>query len=299
MDERDNPDNLETTSATAWHPMLVKLFDQFLPGGWKLSAEFLLNRLPQRVDIVVIRLDGTPTTKARKIRSVFEHLRKHTLVEFKGPTDDLEAIDVLTLLAYACQYMAMHRIYEPDDMRLMVVADRIPPSFIQQVERMAGKFVAVGNGLWRGHIAGLSLHGVELREAHKAAPSERLLYVFSKAFLKEPAAIEPLDKDELEMYRLLSQQVVQFRRQRATMALRDVDLAEKCFEEVVEKFLQGLPPEQRLAGLTPEQVLAHYTPERLFASLTPEQRFAGLTPEQIAAALTPEALEIIARKARH
>jgi hypothetical protein len=44
------------------------------------------------------------------------------------------------------------------------------------------------------------------------------------------------------------------------------------YDEVMQKLLETLSPEQRVAGLAPEQRLA---------GLAPEQRMAGLTPEQI------------------
>jgi hypothetical protein len=86
----------ETESFTAWHPMLVALLEYYLPGGWKLLPEVLLSRLPQRVDIVVLRLVDAVAGPARKLHSVFDHLRPHTLIEHKGPTDDLEPGDALT-----------------------------------------------------------------------------------------------------------------------------------------------------------------------------------------------------------
>lgn len=50
---------------------------------------------------------------------------------------------------------------------------------------MDGVFVAVDNGLYNGHLSGLPLHGVELREAYKSGPSERLLFAFTRAFLDD------------------------------------------------------------------------------------------------------------------
>jgi hypothetical protein len=52
------------------------------------------------------------------------------------------------------------------------------------------------------------------------------------------------------------------------------------YDEVIQKLLASLPPEQRLAGLPPEQRLAGLPPEQRLAGLPPEQRLAGLPPEQ-------------------
>ena len=83
------------------------------------------------------------------------------------------------------------------------------------------------------------------------------------------------------MYTLLYQQVEQFRKKRGTMAIRDIEAAQKSYDEVLAELVEHAPLEVRLRGLTPAQVLA------------------GLTPEQILAGLTPEALEQLARKLRH
>ncbi|WP_437611799.1 hypothetical protein WMF20_07120 [Sorangium sp. So ce834] len=290
---------------TAWHPMLVALLEFYLPSGWRLYPELLLNRMPLRVDIVVLRLADQPAGDARKLHSIFGHLRQHTLIEHKGPTDDLEPEDVLTLLAYGALYMRHHKLLDPDELCLMVIADRIPAGFARQVERHRGSFAPVGGGLWRGELNGLLLHGVEAREACRQSPTEHLLYMFSRAYLKGAGQILPLDPEEARVYNTLYQQVEQFRRQRGTMAMKDYELARHSYEEVLEQMLAQLPPErllakltpeQRLEGLTPEQRFEGLTPEQRFEGLTPEQRFEGLTPEEILRAIPPEVRELIAKK---
>lgn len=260
---------------TAWHPMLVFMMGQFAPADREILSEFSLNRLPQRVDIVVIEQKDVPAEPRRKLRSIFDHLRKHTLIEYKGVTDDLEAIDVYVLLAYAFQYMTLGNISDPNEMCLMFVAERIPPAFVERIERFQGFFVPIGNGLWQGQLAGLPLHGVELKDAYKASPSERSLYVFTRAFLKDQRALvllNKLDKEELLVYQLLVEHVQQLGKDPQTMHLKDFDLAQKSLEDVYDIVLARTSVEQRLKGLTPEEVLATYTPE---------QRVAGLTADEL------------------
>jgi hypothetical protein len=278
------PEPAETESFTAWHPMLVALLEFYLPGGWKLLPELLLGRLPQRVDVVVLRLVDAIAGTARKLHSVFDHLRPHTLIEHKGPTDDLEPWDALTLLAYAGQYMRLARVSDPDDVCLMVICDHIPVGFVRQIEKMGGTFEALGAGLWRGKMAGLLLRGIETRLAYRTGPSEHLLYTFSRAYLSDPEALLPLDSEEARVYTLLYQQVEQFRKQRGTMAIRDNEAAQKSYEEVIAEIVAQLPPAQRLAGLAPEQRLA---------GLAPEQRLAGLDRDHQALALPIDVLRVL------
>jgi hypothetical protein len=69
------------------------------------------------------------------------------------------------------------------------------------------------------------------------------------------------------------------------MAIRDIDAAQKSYQDVLEEMVELLPPERRLRGLAPEQRLAGLAPEQRLAGLAPEQRLAGLAPEQRLAGL--------------
>jgi hypothetical protein len=198
--------------------------------------------------------------------------------------------------------MRLAQVSDPDQVCLMVLCDRIPAGFVKQVERMGGTFAPVGAGLWSGIMAGMLLRGIETREAYRVSPSEQLLYTFSRAYLTAPDGLLPLDGEQMRVYALLNQQVEQFRRKRGSMIIRDLDAAQKSYEEVLAEIVDQLPPELRLRGLRglpPEEIAKALTLEQRLAGLPPEQRLAGLTPEQILGALSPEALEQLARTLRH
>jgi hypothetical protein len=290
VDENNAP---EVLPATPWHPLFALAIERFAPKDRETSSEVPLSRLPLRVDILVVQRDNVAPALAHKFRSIFDHARKHTLIEFKGVTDDLEPVDVFTLSSYAGLYMREKRVFEPNEMCLMVVADRIPKSFVEQIERMGGSFVAAENGLFSGHLGGLPLHGVELRKAYKAGPSERLLYAFTREFLKDHGPIKLLDNEEMAVYRLLAEHIQQLRGNRATMDAKDLEIAAKSYEEALADLVAMATPEQRLAQLTPEQRLAGLAPEEILAGLAPEQRLAGLAPEQVLLTLPDEVLRAL------
>ena len=291
MTEPETPPAPE--ALTAWHPMLVAALETYLPSGWQLIPELLLSRLPQRVDIVILELVGTAPGVARKLLSIFEFLRPHTLIEHKGPTDDLAGEDALVLLAYGAQYMRLKKLKDPAELCLMVVCDRIPPAFVEQVERLGGCFTKVGKGLWQGELAGAALHGVETGEASQRSPTERLLYTFSRAFLTNPRGGLPLDEETRRVYALLQNQVEQFRRIRGATAMKDYELMKMSMEELLR------PAFERMAEEEPEKLARMLPPEALAKALTLEQRLAGLTPEQLTElleALPPEVREQIKRR---
>jgi hypothetical protein len=74
--------------------------------------------------------------------------------------------------------------------------------------------------------------------------------------------------------------------QEAGMRMQDME----GYEELMQKFLASLPPEQRLAGMAPEQRLAGLAPEQRLAGMAPEQRLAGLDRDHQVLALPVELL---------
>jgi hypothetical protein len=179
----------------------------------------------------------------------------------------------------------------------MVVCDRIPAGFVEQVERQRGRFASVGGGLWRGEMAGFLLHGVETCDACRASPREHLLYAFSRAFLTNAAGFPPLDEEGREVYALIYQQVEQFRRRRGDMAIRDREALKKSYEAALKEFLAQMPPEERLKGLTPEQIANALPPDKgRLAGLTPEQIATLFTSDEALNALSPEAREELRKK---
>jgi hypothetical protein len=280
MDEKNN--SVEGTR-TAWHPLLVFVLAYFAPANRKLVAEHNLNRLPQRVDIVILEMVDVPAEPVTKFHGIFDYGKKYTLIEYKGVTDDLEPADVFVLPGYACQYVVMNNITNLADVCLMFIAERIPSPVVEQIKQLGGTFEALGNGLWQGTLAGFSWHGVALRDAYQAGSSERLLYLFTRAFLRDPGAsrfTEGLDEKELDMYDRLCQHIQQLRRDPETMHIKDLDTAEQSLAAARRRFIANAPIEERLAGLSPEQ------------------RIAGLRAEELAAALPPEMLEMLAQKAK-
>ena len=184
MTERESPRAARESPRRARRgtPCSSRLIERFLPTGYRLVAEFLLSRLSQRADIVVVRLEGEPGP-VEKIHSILDYLAAHTIIEYKGPTDDLAGEDVLVLLGYAFQYMRRTKLQDPGDVCLMVVADRITKSFLAQAKRSGMELGrgAAASGIWRGRFAGFVVHGVETGKVATSGPSEHFGSTRSRA----------------------------------------------------------------------------------------------------------------------
>ncbi len=285
MTERESPEPpetaepLESPPRTAWHPMLVALIERFLPTGYRLIAEFLLSRLSQRADIVVVRLEGEPGP-VEQIHSILDYLAAHTIIEYKGPTDDLAGEDVLVLLGYAYQYMRRAKLEDPGDLCLMVVAGRITKSFLAQAKRSGMELAEAQPGIWRGRFAGFVVHGVETGKAAGRGPSEHLLYTFSRMFLQDPAGVGPLDEEEAQVYAWLYQQAEQYRRERGPMAVKDSETFEqsmmKMFTSLYERHPEFL-----------DQILAKCPTEKRGGRVTPSSAWPGWRPKSCSACSPP------------
>jgi len=70
------------------------------------------------------------------------------------------------------------------------------------------------------------------------------------------------------------------------MAVRDLEE----YDEVVQRFVELLPPEKVVRAFTPEKVMRAFTPEERVAGLAPAERVAGLAPEDVLLALPDEIL---------
>jgi hypothetical protein len=133
---------------TAWHPVLVALLERVLPRGfYQCISEFQLTREPLRIDVVVVwrSRPGTPPAP-RLLASVVGDLADHTLVHFKGPTDELERDDARMLLAYALQYLVVAEIEDPAPIALRVVAPRLTPRFVEGLRALGCELTTTAAG---------------------------------------------------------------------------------------------------------------------------------------------------------
>jgi len=125
-----------------------------LPEGWyQLLSEFQLAREPLRVDVVIVRRSrpGAPPVPYL-LTSVVGDLAEHTLVHFKGPTDEIERDDARMLLAYALQYLVVADIEDPGQVALRVVASRVTPRFVQALRSLGCELTTTAEGTHEGRL---------------------------------------------------------------------------------------------------------------------------------------------------
>ena len=270
---------------TAWHPLLVALLEHVLPGGWyQCISEFQLSREPLRIDVVVVRRNhpGTPPAP-RLLASVLGDLADHTLVHFKGPTDELERDDARMVLSYALQYLVVAEIEEPALVALRVIAPRLTPRFVAALKSLGCELTTTGAGTHEGRLGVFPLRVIETVPVNGRA-GEHLLYTVTPGMLADPDGGAPaLSAEESEVFYALQEHVEQLRHPlpgQKRRQMKDEDKVVESFERATARFLARMPPAQRLAGLAPEQRLAGLTEAQAVLAL-PDTMLRGLSNEYL------------------
>src|SRR5271170_595655 len=197
---------------TAWHPLVVVAIEHTLPPGWyQCLSEFQLSREPLRIDIVVVRRmrEGTPPPP-RLLASVLADLADHTLVHFKGPTDELERDDAVMLLAYALQYLVVAEVESPALVALRVVAPRLTPRFVKALGSLDCTLTSTVPGIHEGRLGVFPLRVVETVPVNARA-GEHLLYTVTPQMLTGPDDFPGFDAEEMAVFWALREHVEQLR----------------------------------------------------------------------------------------
>ncbi|MFO0592929.1 MAG: hypothetical protein U0441_35635 [Polyangiaceae bacterium] len=265
--------------------MLVALLEQVLPGGfYQCISEFQLSREPLRIDVVIVRRThpGTPPPP-HLLASVVANLADHTLVHFKGPTDELGRGDALMLFAYALQYVLVADVDDARAVALRVVAPRLTPRFAAELKVLGCELHGVAAGVHEGRLGPFALRAIETVPANARA-GEHLLYTVTPGMLTDPGGIPALSGEESEVFYALREHVEQLRHPlpgHKRRAMKDEDKVADSFEEAMKRIMARMSPAQRVAGLAPEQRLAGLTEAQAVLAL-PDAVLRGLSKEYVA-----------------
>jgi hypothetical protein len=248
---------------TWWHPLLANLLRWQLGTHYHLEEEVLVGQKPLQIDMLLLRKEqGELPGSARQILAgLVEYLGELTLLEFKSPSDVLQAGDFQTFLAYALLYRAQNQpLLNPAQLHLIVLAPKLTRPYREELKTLDVTLQAQEAGIWRLQ-GGMALHPTWILETEVLAGlNHPLLTLVSPAFLKEGLATYQLLRQggytELVVY--LSQQVRQFRLRGEEFAMQHLG-ADEELKQVWRAMLADMTPEERLEGLSPKEVLEGLT----------------------------------------
>jgi hypothetical protein len=256
-------------SKTAWHVAFAALIAERAPPGIEVRAEVQLTSEPQRADLLLLRraTAARRDAEALTLRGLWPLLAEDSLVEFKSLSRPFRRGDLPRLLGYGAQYHAMHmERLRPAALTLVLAVPSITAVLREELDWMGWTLKERGDGYAQVYGNVYPTYVVAIDPVAKAEHDD-LLGIFGHHKVVSRDA-----KWWLEQY------LARGKEGSVSQNIRDLE----GYDEMLQKLLESLPPEQRLAGLAPEQRLA---------GLAPEQRLAGLAPEQQVLALSDEVLQ--------
>jgi hypothetical protein len=262
-------------AATAWHPPFYDLMTEGAPPSTEIRTEVVLSQQPRRADLLLMRRRDMPPRdgEARVLRGLWPLLGPVALAEFKGPKSGYRSPDLLRLLGYGMQYneLNMQALAGPTGLTLALLMPAETPSLQAAIDYMGWRLERLGNGYARVPGAWYSTVIAFIDEVCEAERDD-YLRLFSRHRKQTLEAVWWLNARRLRMTTMENIHELE----------GYDDLVERLLSTLTpEEVLRHYKPEERLAGLQPEEVLPHYKPEERLAGLRPEERVAGLRPEEI------------------
>jgi hypothetical protein len=277
-----------------WHFGFERNLRRRGPRSFEIRAEVQLSSEPSRLDYLLLRklaaAGAGQDDDAETLRGLWPRLPRVSVVEYKSPGRPYRPGNLDRLWGYVHTYFADQRalprgradgtavapgmegapeVWTREDLCAVLVVPGRTLGLDEDAASMGLAWEDLGGGYGRLRGGLFVLYVVEI-DVVGPAEEDDLLHSLGNGKPVTPEArwfwAELVGTEE------------------ARMSMQDME----GYDEMVQRFLGTLSPEQRLAGLPPEQRLAGLPPEQRLAGLPPEQRLAGLPPEQRLAGLPPE-----------
>ena len=235
------------------------------PRWVRVEPEFLLQRQSQRIDLLLslrAKPGRDPADQGRVLRSLWRHIPRVALLEFKSVARDFAAGDLYRLVACGWHWLARNPEHRPGDVLLTLVLPLVTETLRAELAACGAAPEPQEPGY---HLAALERMRLLVVELDVVSESERDDYL--RVFSHHPIQTE---------------EVVEWLREHTDIpedaVLPPEEVAKN--EPLLRKIAQSLPLRVRLEGLKPEERLV---------GLKPEERLAGLAPEHTVLAL-PDAM---------
>lgn len=264
---------------TAWHVLLAALLHQRAPRRFEVRSEVPLSTEPLRADYLLLRTLGETGEGERALPKrwrLWSLLPKDTIVELKSTGRPYRSRNMDRLWAYLHLYYADQpaRLEDREDLAGVLLVAARTPALDADAKTLGLTWQDMGGGYWNLLGGPFTLYVAEI-DVVAEAEDDDLLRLFGHA---EPHTVEAR--------RWLYEQVGA-----KEMAMEMHDL--EGYDEIIQKLIMSLPPEQRLAGLPPEQRLADLPREQAVLAL-PDEMLRALSDEYLAT--LPDATRAVIRE---
>ncbi len=272
-----------STQRTAWHFFFGILLRNHGPSCFEVRDEVPLSDEPPRMDYLLLRKTAalSPDDPGETLLRLWPLLPLLSIVELKTIGRPYRAGNLDRLWSYVHAYHAdeSRRPGQREDLCAVLVVPNRTPTLDADLSAMGLTWKDLSGGYAR--VAGglFAMYAVEI-DVVMEHQGEDLVGWFGHG--EQPRTVRA-ERFWAEMVGTVE----------ANMDVRKLE----DYEEVLQRFVKTLPPEQRLAGLAPEEVLGRYAPEQRLAGLAPDQIVLGL-PDAALRALSAEYLATLPESAR-
>ena len=263
---------------TQWHPIFDDLLRRALQDYYEVQTNVPVGDLPREADIVLVR--RASTTKP-PFRTLWKHLTRWNVLEFKGRSESARVADIDLLVEVGLGIHRRLKEQEPDarigrtDVSFWYLANHLGKRFLRDVIESTGSVESVGPGLWHGCVLGRPLWLVSNRDVpiDEESTPVRLVSEQSDEQIRELATAVLASDEMWQRYgSWLAALNPQFRKELQIMATKrksgDIDLGAN-----IRQLFQELGPEgQTQLALLIKDHLEVVGPDNFLAELSPEQR---------------------------
>jgi hypothetical protein len=273
-----------STHRTAWHFFFVILLRKCGPRWLEVREEVPLSEEPPRLYYLFLRKleRGSEDDVGQTLRGLWPRLPKYTVAELKTVGRPYGARGLQRLWIYLYSYFVdpEHGVESHADLAGVLIVPSRTPTLLRDAKDNALDWNDLEGGYWELAGGPFKLYVAEI-DIVAEREDDDLLRLFGHG-----------QERTLEARRFWAEQVGT---KEAMMAVRDLEE----YDEVVQKFVELLPPEkvmrafspsERVAGLSPSERVAGLAPSERVAGLAPSERVAGLAPEDVLLALPDEIL---------
>jgi len=249
------------------------------PRWVRVAPEVLLQRQSQRIDLLLsLRASPArdPADQGRVLRSLWRHLSRVALLEFKSVARAFAPGDLYRLVACGWHWLARNPTLVPADVLLVLVLPCVTDTLRAELAALPLTLALQEPGYHLGTLDRMRLVVVEL-DVVSESERDDYLRVFSRHPIETEEVVDWLrEHTDIPEDAVLSPEEVAKNEPMLTKLAQSLPLRIR---------LDGLKPAERLAGLAPADRLAGLAPADRLAGLAPADRLAGLPPEHTVLAL--------------
>jgi hypothetical protein len=245
-----------------WHVGFGRVLSRRGPRSVEVRYEVPLSEEPPRMDYLILRKPPTPDVddSALTLRKLWPLLPLVSVVEYKSPTRLYEPGDLDRLWGYTHLYYAYvrPRLARRADLCAVLAVHRRTPSLNDDAKEAGLAWEDLGEGYWRVTGGLFALYVVEI-DVVAEAEGDDLLHSLGSGKLVTA-----------EAKRFWTELVGS---KEAGMSMQDME----GYEDLLQKLVEGMPPEKRLVGLDRDhQALA--LPVEILRALS-EEYIRSLPPD--------------------